>query len=415
MQIELILNDRPGVLEVETRSTLLDVLRNQIGLYGAKHGCEKGECGACTVLLDGKPVNACMLLAVQAAGHRITTIEFFGSHPDLGWKQQRGLHPIQKAFVETGAIQCGYCIPAMVLSTNALLRENPNPTDEEIREALSGILCRCTGYKKPVQAVLRTAAELRGKQFKYKGYRASKSSVDESMENGQIVSGSFAPVIGDLQLQTDVLPKIKYSTDTSSWKVIGKSETKVDAVKLVQGKPAFTADVEMRGMLHAKILHSPLAHARIKNIDVSRALNLPGVAAVLTWKDIPRVVYSTAGQSDPIPGALDTFSLDNKVRFVGDRVAFVAAETEQIAREALKLIDVDYEPLPAVLNPAKAMDDGAPVIHDQPEYVPFGESDPSINLASKIRIDIGDVEQGFKDADLIFEVNIRCQKFSRYR
>lgn len=115
---------------------------------------------------------------------------------------------------------------------------------------------------------------------------------------------------------------------------VGKPEIKVDAVKLVQGKPAFAADIEMRGVLIAKVLHSPVAHARIKRIDVSKARALPGVAAVLTYKDIPRVPYSTAGQSDPIPGPLDTFSLDEKVRFVGDRVAFVAAETEEIAEQA---------------------------------------------------------------------------------
>ena len=111
----------------------------------------------------------------------------------------------------------------------------------------------------------------------------------------------------------------------------------MDAVKLVQGKPAFTDDIEMRGMLVAKVLHSPVAHALIRHIDASKARALPGVAAVLTYQDIPRVVYSTAGQSDPIPGPLDSFSLDQKVRFVGDRVAFVAAETEEIANQALEL------------------------------------------------------------------------------
>jgi putative selenate reductase molybdopterin-binding subunit len=184
---------------------------------------------------------------------------------------------------------------------------------------------------------------------------------------------------------------------------VGKPEVKVDAVKLVQGKPAFTADLEKRGLLIAKVLHSPHAHARIISIDASQARALPGVAAVLTWQDLPRVVYSTAGQSDPIPGPLDTFSLDNKVRFVGDRVAFVAAESEAIAEQALALIDVEYEILPALLDPAQAMQAGAPLLHDEPEYVNFAESDPQRNLAAHIRIDIGDVEKGFAEADIIFE------------
>ena len=163
-------------------------------------------------------------------------------------------------------------------------------------------------------------------------------------------------------------------------------------------------------MLVAKVLHSPLAHARIKRIDASRARELPGVAAVLTWQDIPRVVYSTAGQSDPIPGPLDTFSLDEKVRFVGDRVAFVAAETEEIANLALELIEVEYEPLSHLLDPAEAMRPGAPILHDEPEYVNFADSDPSKNLAAQIHIDIGDVEKGFAEADHIIEAEYEVPK-----
>ncbi|MGH2628678.1 MAG: xanthine dehydrogenase family protein molybdopterin-binding subunit, partial [Anaerolineales bacterium] len=177
----------------------------------------------------------------------------------------------------------------------------------------------------------------------------------------------------------------------------------MDAIKLARGKPAFAADMEMRGMLVAKVLHSPVAHARILRIDAVRARALPGVAAVLTWQDVPRVVYSTAGQSDPIPGPLDMFSLDRKVRFVGDRVAFVAAETEAIAERALELIEVEYDPLPAILDPRRAMDEGAPRLHDEPEYVNFGESDPARNLAAHIHIDIGDVERGLAEADIVVE------------
>ncbi len=206
------------------------------------------------------------------------------------------------------------------------------------------------------------------------------------------------------------MPRIQSTPQTATWSAVGKPEPKVDAVKLVQGKPAFTADFEKRGLLVAKVLHSPVAHARIKRIDASQARELPGVAAVLTWKDLPRVVFSTAGQSDPIPGPLDTFSLDSKVRFVGDRVAMVAAESEEIANQALALIDVEYEPLPVLLDPKNAMLPGAPVLHDEPEYVNFGESDPSRNLAAEIRIDIGDVEKGFAEADRIYEADYEVPK-----
>ncbi len=202
---------------------------------------------------------------------------------------------------------------------------------------------------------------------------------------------------------TQTIPKIILTPETEHYKCVGKPEPKVDAIKLAQGKSAFTADIEIRGLLHAKVLHSPHAHARITRIDASQARALPGVAAVLTWQDIPRVVYSTAGQSDPIPGPLDTFSLDNKVRFVGDRVAFVAAETPEIAEQALQLIEVEYEILPAILDPADAMKPTAPRIHDEPEYVNFADSKPEKNFAAEIRIDIGDVEKGFAEADEIFE------------
>ena len=200
-----------------------------------------------------------------------------------------------------------------------------------------------------------------------------------------------------------VMPKIEITPETKAWQRVGKPEKKVDALKLVQGKPAFAADFERRGMLIAKVLHSPVAHARIKNIDKSKAEQLPGVAAVLTWQDIPRVVYSTAGQSDPIPGPLDSFSLDKKVRFVGDRVAFVAAESEEIALKALTLIEVEYETLDPILDAEQSLLPGAPIIHDEPEYVNFAESNPAKNLAAEIRIDIGNVEHGFAEADYVYE------------
>ncbi len=202
---------------------------------------------------------------------------------------------------------------------------------------------------------------------------------------------------------TSVMPRIWTTPQTKSFTTVGKPEVKVDAIKLVQGKPAYAGDIELRGMLFAKVLHSPVAHARIKRIDTVAAKALPGVAAVLTWQDIPRVVYSTAGQTDPIPGPLDTFSLDNKVRFVGDRVAFVAAESQEIAEEALKLIKVDYEELPTILDSSNSMITGAPVLHDEPEFLNFAGSNPTKNLAAEIRIDVGDVEKGFAEADLIIE------------
>ncbi len=376
MNISLLINDKKVNREIDPGCTLFTFLREE-GYFGVKFGgCQKGECGACTVLLDGKAVNSCSLLAAQAEGHVIETIEGVGENPDLGWKKSKGFDNLQKAFIESGAIQCGYCTPAMILAAKSLITNHKEASEEQIRDALSGILCRCTGYDKPVKAI----------QFAQK---LSEGKINESNLDGEILKA--------------VLPEMTSIDEQPAFEKVGQPEKKVDAIKLVQGKPAFTTDVELRGMLVGKVLHSPLAHARIKSIDSTAAKALKGVHAVLTWQDIPRVVYSTAGQSDPIPGPLDMFSLDNKVRFVGDRVAFVAAESEEIAEQALKLIKVEYEELPALLDSSKSMESSSPIIHDETEYVNFADSKADINLAAKIRIDVGNVDEGFKEADRIFE------------
>lgn len=398
--------------EILPGETLLARLRKD-GYFGAKYGgCLLGECGACAVLLDGIAVNSCCMLAAQADGHEITTIEGIGEHPDHGWKKTDGLHVIQQAFVETGAIQCGYCTPAMVLAAKSLIDNNSTPSEEEAREALSGILCRCTGYLKPVQAILRAAAILRDEDVLAVNAEETYIPVEPAQEDGSQPIAPLGEILAGkgVAIQTRVMPQMWVTSKTKTWKKVGQPEAKVDAIKLVQGKPAFTDDIEMRGMLIAKVLRSPHAHALISSINVEKALAVPGVAAVLTHKDVPRVVYSTAGQSDPIPGPLDSFSLDKKVRFVGDRVAFIAAESEEIAKKAMELIEVEYEVLPVILDPADAMTEGAPILHDEPEYVNFAESDPLINLAAHIRIDIGDVEKGFAEADKIYEFDYEVPK-----
>ena len=159
MEITLDINDKIHQVNIDPGETLLKLLRN-LGYYGAKHGCETGECGACTVLLDGRPVNSCLVLGAQAQGHRIQTIESLGQHPEQGWRINQGLHPLQKAFASNGAIQCGYCTPAQILAAKHLLDKNPDPSEADVRRAISGVLCRCTGYIKPVQAVLDAAKYL---------------------------------------------------------------------------------------------------------------------------------------------------------------------------------------------------------------------------------------------------------------
>ncbi len=410
LDIELTINHETYLLSVHPGERLYSVLR-RLGFSSVKFGDEHGKSGADAILMDGKPVNSYLLLAAQAEGHVLETLELMGEHPHQGWKETRGLHILQQEFVKNGAIQCGYCTPAQLLTAKELLEREPDPTEAQVRDALSGVLCRCTGYKKPVEAVLRAAARLRGEEVppiedpiqvppEWMG-----TDLSDSIPQTRTVT-----VDGSTLTAQRVITDIKVSNSPDSWRQVGKPKEKVDAVKLVQGKPAFTADFERRDMLYAKVLHSPHAHALIKSIDTEKAKKIPGVHCILTYKDLPRVPYSTAGQSDPIPGPLDCYSLDNKVRFVGDRVAFVAAESEEIAENALKEIVVEYELLEPILDSRDAMKPGAPVIHDQDDYVHFADSDPTRNLAAEIRIDIGDVEKGFEEADRIFEAEYEVPK-----
>ncbi|GFN36787.1 (2Fe-2S)-binding protein [Tepidimicrobium xylanilyticum] len=147
VKIDLVVNGVEHSLEVREDMRLIDLLREELGLTGVKEGCSEGECGACTVIMDGKTVNSCLVMAFQAHGSNIITIE--------GLEEEGKLHPLQKAFIEVGAVQCGFCTPGMILSAKALLDKNPDPTEEEIREGISGNLCRCTGYNKIVEAINR--------------------------------------------------------------------------------------------------------------------------------------------------------------------------------------------------------------------------------------------------------------------
>ncbi len=418
MRISLTINGQEQSFDIAPHETLLTLLRGS-GWFGVKHGCEDGSCGACTMLVDGVPLNACVLLAAQVEGRQITTIEGVGGAQGRGWRGSEPLHALQETFIETGAIQCGYCTPAQVLTAKVLLDTEPDPSEAQVRDAISGVLCRCTGYLKPVQAVLRAAAQLRGEAVPpvdrrglgiYEGAEPAPPGLFEPPADDRPPATDHRPPVTPTQVETlsrTLAPPLPHPH--TPFHVVGQPEAKVDALKLAQGKPAFAADVEMRGTLVGKLLHSPMAHARIKRVDASQARALPGVHAVLTYEDVPRVVHSTAGQSHPIPGPLDFVSLDNKVRFVGDRVAAVAAESEEIALQALELIEVEYEELPAILDPRESLDNPT-IIHDEPDYVGFDHSDPQRNLAAAIRIDLGDVDAAMASADHVFEKAYTVQR-----
>jgi putative selenate reductase molybdopterin-binding subunit len=407
MQINLTINGENKTFEVRPGETLMRLLRRE-GYFSVRFGSDSGETGAAAVLLDGKLVNSDILLAAQADGHTLETVE--------GLSRGLSLHPIQEAFVRTGAIQSGYSTPAMILAAKALLDQNPNPTEAEVRDALSGVLCRETGYVKPVQAVLEAAAVMRGEApttiepnvltpitLPGQDFGDLLPPPSPPFEGGGEGEDDLTPEMpeGGLQTKRIVLPKFIVAPEAPEMQVVGKSEPKVDALKLVKGNPAFVDDIELRGMLYAKLLTSPHAHARILDIDDTEARRLPGVHAVLHYKNVKRVRYASGGQSYPNPRPYDQVSFDNKVRHVGDRVAAVAAESIEIAEQALKLIKVEYELLPAVFDENEAIKEGAPIIHDEPDME--GAYDAGHNISHFIEAEVGQVEAGFEQADYIFE------------
>ncbi len=379
------LNGVDTTFQPAAKETLLFTLRN-VHCMSVKNGCETGDCGLCTVLIDGKPMRSCLILTKNLNGKEVLTVE--------GLSAADKNHPILEAFIDCSAAQCGYCTPSMIMTAKALLDHNPSPTEAEVREALAGLQCRCTGFVHIVQAIMRAAAILRGE------------AVEPVEPHHQPLSGKIDIAVPAPYCRGDhdhaILPPLVYTpVDMPATSQVGQPEIKVDAHKLVHGRPAFTDDITKEGMLHGEVLTSPYAHAHIIDIRTEKAKALPGVHAVLTHKDLPRVKYASGGQSYPQPLPYDQASLDNKVRHVGDRVAIVAAETPEIARQALRLIEVDYEVLPHVTNLEEALAENAPIIHDETDTE--GIFDASRNIVNHIEAEVGDPDLAFSQADRVFE------------
>ncbi|MCP4759838.1 MAG: molybdopterin-dependent oxidoreductase [Planctomycetes bacterium] len=330
---------------IEPHDTLLDVLRDKIQLTGTKRGCDVGDCGACTVLLDGVPVNACLTLAGTVGSREITTIE--------GLARNGTLTPLQQSFVEEGGIQCGFCTPGMTLAATALIEQDANPSDDDIKEALSGNMCRCTGYSGIMRSVKRCG-----------NYNADGTCAKQDHQDGNV-------------------PEKAPENDT-----VGVSIPRVDAVDKVTGRAQYTADLFLPNMAYGKLLGSPIAHGLVKRIDTSKAEALPGVLAVLTGKDVTDTKHGVS------PARYDEDVLaKEKVRHVGDPVAAVAAIDERTAEQAVSLIEVEYEELPAVLDPMSAIAEGAPLVNDRFER----------NINTHVEQVFGDIETGFAESDLIRE------------
>ena len=303
-------------------------------VFGVKKGCDAGDCGACTVWLDGKPFHSCLVPAFRGEGRKITTLE--------GLATDGQMHPIQKAFHDAQAFQCGFCSAGMIMTTAAFSEEQK----KDLPHALKGNLCRCTGYRSIADA-------LRGKS----------------------------------NIEADV-----------AGKACGASLPNPFTDTILTGAARYTMDVAMDGMLHLKVLRSPHAHARVVEIDRTAALAVPGVVAVYTWQDVPRRLYSTALHEDHLVDPDDTYMLDNVARFAGQRIAAVVAESEGAAEAGCRALRVDYELLLAVFDPVAAMEPGAPLLHDKKVLTSNG------NIYCDLTGEIGDVAKGFREADVVHEL-----------
>ena len=381
-RLHLTVNGVDRELDVPASRYLAEVLRYDLQLTGTKIGCNEAECGACTVIVNGQPIDSCIYPAFKAQDAAVTTIEGLA----VEWQVASGkskvagdnypttpatfdlqpfdrlrttpatcdLHPLQSAFVLHGATQCGFCTPGFLMQAKTLLDENPNPSDDEIKHCLKDTFCRCTGYASIISAV---------------------KAAGEQMRTGHLPGPELPEVIEPLHQ-------------------IGHPHERPDAVAKVTGAALYTDDYIFDGMLHGATLRSEHPHARLLAIDTTAAVALPGVHAVLTHADVP---------GDPRHGLVENdwpvFAGGKyPARYLGDPIALAVAETEALARQALGLIEVEYEVLPAVTDPVAARREDAPVLH--PDR-------PTGNLLKHIKVHSGDVSQGFAEADVIVERTYR--------
>ncbi|WP_233265537.1 molybdopterin-dependent oxidoreductase [Leifsonia sp. AG29] len=315
--------------------------------FEVKKGCDAGDCGACTVLVDGDPVHSCIFPAQRAADREITTVAGLGSPGDL--------HPLQRAFVDAAGFQCGFCTAGMIVTASAL---GDVPT-EELPERMKGNLCRCTGYRSIGDAL------------------CGHVNVDREPAGGPFGASVAAPA----------------------------------AERVVTGREPYTLDFATEGLLHLAVVGSPHAHARVVAVDSSQAEALPGVRLVLTAADSPGVRYSTGRHQNRTDDPDDTRLIDTVMRFHGQRVAAVVADSRAIAEEACRLIRVDYDVLPSVHDPEEARSPGAPLLH--PERTPAERVDESHrNVIASLHDEAGDVAAALATSAVVVEGEWSTQRVS---
>ncbi|MGB8645637.1 MAG: molybdopterin cofactor-binding domain-containing protein [Anaerolineae bacterium] len=351
MELRMNLNGKAVAVEIAGHEYLSYVLRERLGLTGTKIGCDEAECGACTVLVNGRSVDSCIYPASKAQDATVLTIEgLANTWPADGMTPH--LHPLQREFIRQGAVQCGFCTPGILMQSKALLDRTPNPGEHDIQEALKDTYCRCGTYISIMNAVRFAAQQVR---------------------EGRVIAASPIPN----------LPRTKQPL-----KAVGQVVPRPDAVLKVTGAAKYTDDFIYPNMLYGATLRAKYPHARILQIDTHRAKMLPGVCAVLTHADVPGSKNHGLIFNDWPVLCYD------KVRYEGDAVAIVAAETQEIAQKALDLIEVEYEALPVVDNPVWAYQPDAPLVNDGSGHG---------NLLKHIHVEKGSIDEGFAGAEVIVE------------
>jgi xanthine dehydrogenase molybdenum-binding subunit len=353
--LTFILNGKPIAVIPKPGEMLADLLRERLGLTGTKIGCGEAECGACTVLVNNRPVLSCSFPSERVAGCEVLTIE--------GLSNGEILHPLQTAFVQYGAVQCGFCIPGQIMTAVALLQQYPEPTSAQIRDALKDTLCRCAGYPTIERAIQAAAKAL-------------------NPQPGENVRTDLPPLELPEQPLAEHDPK----------RVIGTAQIRPDAVAKVTGIAKYTDDLKFEGMLHAAVHRAGIPHGIVRSISLEKARSAPGVVAVLSASDLKAernhglVIFDW-----PI-----MVGVGERVRTVGDAIAIIAARTRLQAAAAADLVEVEYELLPVVSDPVQARQPETLLLHT-------GKDHPEGNLLKHIRVRKGDVQAGFKSADVILE------------
>jgi putative selenate reductase molybdopterin-binding subunit len=348
----MIINGKPSVAAPRPGQCLRTYLREQ-GWFGVKKGCDAGDCGACTVHVDGVPVHSCIYPAVRADSHEVTTIE--------GLAQDGELHPAQRAFVAEQGFQCGFCTAGMIMTAAAL----DDAQRDDLGRALKGNICRCTGYRAVADSMACLAAG---------GPEAAELS------EAAVVEGA-----------------------------IGTNVPVAAAERIVTGAEPYTLDLDLAELAHMTLVRSPHPHAYIDSIDVTAAMAVPGVLRVFTYQDSPDVAYSSGRHEKYADDPCDTVLFDRVVRFVGQRVAAVVAETTGAAYEAAKLVKVDYRKRQAVLDPEHAMVAGAPLVHGD-KTPAAGIADPQRNIVAEIHGGVGDVTAGLASAAVVVSHTFGVQR-----